>query len=215
MLHPLALDDPSCRLSTSAPVVTEAPDGKYSISISAPGVSPHDLDISISDGRLTVRGSTSTAAHTHFVNYSVALAADLDTEEAVAEGADGIVTITVPKKDAEATRIEVFTDEESTESSEDDEHTDEPACPYKLTVVAAGIAAADLDVRAERGVLTVRGETKRTGARIARCFKLPRDADANGATAVHRDGVLTLSVPKTAAAEPRRLVVGAPVVGEE
>merc|ERR1719502_1287876 len=212
MLHPLALDGPSCRLSTSAPVVTEAPDGKYSVSISAPGVSTHDLEVDVIEGRLTVRGSTSTAAHTHFVNYEVALPADADAEEAVAEGADGIVTITVPKKATEATRIEESTDGES---AEDGEATEKPARPYKLTVVAAGIAAADLDVRAERGVLTVRGETKRTGARIARCFKLPRDADANGATAVHRDGVLTLSVPKTAAAEPRRLVVGAPVVGEE
>jgi len=218
MLQPrLALDDDaSCRLSTSAPIVAEAPDRKnYSVSISAPGVAPHDLEVEVMDGRLSVRGSTSTAAHTHFVNYTVALPADADPEEAAAEGADGIITITVPKKvKTEATRIEVSADEEP---PLDDETDGEPTemRPYKLTVVAAGIAAADLDIRAERGVLTVRGESKRTGARVARRFNLPRDADARATTAVHRDGVLTLTVPKTAAAEPRRLVVGAPLVGEE
>jgi len=217
MLQPrLALDDDAtCRLTTSAPIVVEAPNGKnYSVSISAPGVAPHDLEVEVMDGRLSVRGSTSTAAHTHFVNYTVALPADADPEEAAAEGADGIITITVPKKaKTKATRVEVSADEEPLDDETEGEPTEKR--PYKLTVVAAGIAAADLDIRAERGVLTVRGESKRTGARVTRRFNLPRDADAHAATAVHRDGVLTLTVPKTAAAEPRRVVVGAPLVGEE
>merc|ERR1712070_828627 len=70
-----------------------------------------------------------------------------------------------------------------------------------VTLVAAGLAASDLIVSASAaGVLKVEGETKRTGSKIARSFKLPRDADASLATACHVDGILTLKVPKKAEA---------------
>merc|ERR1712146_39757 len=84
--------------------------------------------------------------------------------------------------------------------------------PYKLTVVAAGVAASDLTWAAEDGTLKICGETKRTGARFAgRSFRLPEDADATKARASHVDGILTVTVPKkpVTTAEAKHITVNA------
>merc|ERR1719408_898663 len=52
------------------------------MTVSAPGVAAEDLTIEAVDGRLTIRGETSTTAHTHFANYSVALPPDADADSA-------------------------------------------------------------------------------------------------------------------------------------
>lgn len=73
--------------------------------------------------------------------------------------------------------------------------------PYKITIVAAGLAPADITVTAEGpDLLTATGETVRTDAKLHRRFQLPRDADAAGALATCVNGILTIAVPKKAKA---------------
>merc|ERR1712227_1124352 len=178
---------------------------KYVVSIAAPGVAPADLTIEVVEGpRLAVRGRTVTNAHTHFVNYTVALAPDADGSNATAESADGVITVTVPKRPLAVKMIPVGTADADTTPDE----SDDDAAPYAFTVVAAGFAAAEIEISAEGGVLKVRGESKRTGAQIARSFRLPRDANPNDARATHIDGILTVTVPKKPPPEPRRIAVG-------
>merc|ERR1719152_913220 len=91
---------------------------------------------------------------------------------------------------------------------DDDDEEDAMPRPYKLTLVAAGLSPADLSIRVERGhVLKVTGETQRTGARVARTFRLPRDADEAAAHAAHVDGILTLTVPKKISPEAKRIAI--------
>jgi len=197
---------PGCHIDASKPRL-EDKDTHYALSVSAPGVAAQDLKIeaAVDERSLSIKGETATAAATHFLNYTIGLPADADADSASAVSADGLLVVTLPKKAVAApTRVVVAADAEA--SDEETADTDAER-PYKLTMVATGIAAADLDVSFEaHGVLKVSGETKRTGAKIARSFKLPRDADASRAAASHVDGILTIVVPKTII-EPKRIAI--------
>jgi len=87
---------------------------------------------------------------------------------------------------------------------------------------APGIDAASIDVQLEKGVLTVAGERKidypaqgeqsihideRFSGRFRRVVSLPDDIDADAVTAKYRDGVLHVSIPRRAAAQPRRISI--------
>jgi len=198
------------RLNSDKPRVSESEDG-YTITVRAPGVAASDLCVLAENGNIVIRGETKTESHTHVVNFSVRLPRNAAPEEASAASADGLITVHVPKKEVPLTTIAVS----STVHSDADVPTeceDEVSRPYKLTVVAAGVAASDLEVTAEDGTLKVCGETKRTGARfVGRSFRLPEDADATNARASHVDGILTVTVPKKPAAptEAKRITVNA------
>merc|ERR1719248_376696 len=95
-------------------------------------------------------------------------------------------------------------EKEKAEEEEDDEEGQGGASAakrYKVTVPAAGIPASDLHVTIEgiehERTLTVGGHSQRTGRRLhTQLYSLPRDADAEHATAFSVDGLLTVSVPK-------------------
>jgi len=197
---------PGCRIDNSQPRLSES-ETSYTLAVTAPGVKPEDVSITVEDGHMRVAGETVTSHHTHFVNFTIKLPLDSDLDLADATCVDGLLTVTLPKKaEAEPTTVTVSmsADDEETES----ESTESP--PYKLTLVAAGLSASDLVVTAsERGVLNIEGETKRTGSKIARSFKLPRDADSTLATACHVDGILTLTVPKKEAVAAKEILVTA------
>ena len=59
----------------------------------------------------------------------------------------------------------------------------------------------------EEGVIKVDGETAKTGARVHKNVRLPRDADHRAASASHVDGLFTVAVPKKAAAEAKKEIV--------
>lgn len=185
---------PGCRLSSAQPRLTTDDKNNYSVAIDAPGVAPSDLNIEVLDGKLSVTGKTSTQAATHFCNVQVALPHNADAASASASAADGLVLVTMPKKapvEVVPTRVAVSSASNDCESDDDDD--DER---YKVTVIAAGIAPTELDVLAKPGLLKVEGASARTGAKVAKCFKLPRDADVVCATATHVNGILTVTVPK-------------------
>jgi HSP20 family protein len=84
-----------------------------------------------------------------------------------------------------------------------------------------GVEPKDISVTAENGVLTVSGERKfernqeqngssryeRLEGRFVRRFTLPDNVQTDHIRARHSNGVLELTIPKVAAAEPRRVAV--------
>merc|ERR1719399_410070 len=128
-----------------------AHDDLYTLTIRVAGISPSDIAIVVKDGRLTIVGETKAAGRCRSVDHSLALPPDADGASATAEASDGILTIYVPKKAAEAP-LHISVDDESTAMEE------EGTSAYTLTMVAAGIPAAELTLTVEEGrVLSVRG----------------------------------------------------------
>lgn len=88
---------------------------------------------------------------------------------------------------------------------------------------APGLDPASIDVKVERGVLSLTGERpgmtapsdaqttvhlqERFGGRFRRVVNLSDDIDAETMAATYRDGVLHVSVKRRAAAQPRRVEV--------
>ena len=92
-----------------------------------------------------------------------------------------------------------------------------------MTADLPGVEGKDIEVTAEKGVLTVRGERRaekktendgytrieRASGTFLRRFTLPETADAEAIKATHVNGVLELSIPKRPQAQPRRITVQA------
>jgi len=175
----------------------------HTVSLVAPGLAPSDVIIEAHpDGRLTIRGENMNKRK---LDWSIALPLDADTEEASAEVADGLITVSVKRVKPETAEIDVSTEPVTDEEDES----------YTFSLVAAGFAAADLALSVDGGLIKVKGESARTGALLERHVRLPRDAEATAAHASHVDGILTVSVPKKAAAQPRRVPVNAEASSNE
>jgi len=83
---------------------------------------------------------------------------------------------------------------------------------YRIAVELPGVAEGDIQVTADDGVVTVRGEKKssreesgedwyfseRQFGSFSRSFRLPADADEAAVKAELKDGVLTVVVPQKA-----------------
>src|SRR4051812_50167834 len=86
-----------------------------------------------------------------------------------------------------------------------------------------GVKPADIEITAEKGVLALRGtrnfeqknddghysRVERVSGKFARSFTLPENVQTDAIKAQFRDGVLELTIPKAAKAEPRRIEVQA------
>ncbi len=86
-----------------------------------------------------------------------------------------------------------------------------------------GVDPKDIDITMEDGTLTLKGERKsetrdehdgyrrveRVSGQFFRRFTLPDTADAEGVSARGNNGVLEISIPKHAKAQPRRITVKA------
>jgi HSP20 family protein len=84
-----------------------------------------------------------------------------------------------------------------------------------------GVEPKDIDITADNGVLTVRGERRaekretengyerieRVSGSFVRRFKLPEGANTESITAKQANGVLEVTIPKTPAAQPRRITI--------
>ena len=86
-----------------------------------------------------------------------------------------------------------------------------------------GVKATDIEVTADKGVLTLRGErqidkkevdghysrVERVAGKFVRTFTLPDNVQTDAIKAQFKDGVLELTIPKVAKVEPRRIEVQA------
>jgi HSP20 family protein len=94
---------------------------------------------------------------------------------------------------------------------------------FAVLIDVPGVEPKDIEITAEKGVLTVRGERhartgdesgayrrleRRTG-RFLRRFTLPESANLDSITARHTHGVLEVTIPKQAKLQPRRIEVAA------
>ena len=84
-----------------------------------------------------------------------------------------------------------------------------------------GVEAKDIDITLDKNVLTIRGSRnvestledegfkrkERFSGNFVRQFSLPETADGDNITARTTNGVLTVSIPKTAASQPRSIQV--------
>lgn len=87
---------------------------------------------------------------------------------------------------------------------------------FRLLVDLPGVAPEDLSVDFENSTITVAGlrhlgRTAPDGSRLAvtyqRAFDLPDTVDADGIAAALDNGLLTLDLPRSAAATPRRIPI--------
>lgn len=97
----------------------------------------------------------------------------------------------------------------------------EDAQKLSLRVEVPGIKPEDVDVRVENNTLTVRGErnfrsdekeenfhrVERRYGSFVRSFTLPQTVDTEQVRANYEHGVLTIELPKKAAAQPRQIKV--------
>lgn len=86
-----------------------------------------------------------------------------------------------------------------------------------------GLKKEDIDVSLHEGTVTVSGERKnekkyeeaetsreeRFYGRFQRTLTLPKPVDAAKVTAAYKDGILTVTLPKTDEAKPRQIAVNA------
>jgi HSP20 family protein len=94
---------------------------------------------------------------------------------------------------------------------------------YVVQADLPGVAPADVEVTAEKGILTVRGERKsetregaegyarieRVAGTFSRRFVLPENVQADAIKAKFTNGVLEVSIPKQAVVPPTRVTVEA------
>lgn len=98
----------------------------------------------------------------------------------------------------------------------------EDSTEIALEVELPGIRPADVEVTAENGVLTIRGEKQSTATdgtegryhvversygSFQRSFQLPQGVDENRIEAEFTDGLLIVHVPKAALPQPRRIEI--------
>jgi len=84
----------------------------------------------------------------------------------------------------------------------------EQADGYVLTADLPGVKDEDLDITLAAGRLTVAGKREGYGE-FKRVFALPESVDGEQVSAELKSGVLTLTVPKKAAAQPRKIALKA------
>lgn len=78
-----------------------------------------------------------------------------------------------------------------------------------LTLVAdlPGVASDGLQLGVEHDILTLEGQAREGDAGYYRRFQLPDNLDLEKVSAQMRHGVLTVTLPKAAAARPRKIEV--------
>ena len=94
----------------------------------------------------------------------------------------------------------------------------------RLEIELPGLKPENVEIMAENGVLTIRGEksserkegednryqvVERTYGTFVRTFQLPQGVDEDQINAEFENGVLSLKIPKAALPQPKRIQIGA------
>jgi HSP20 family protein len=107
----------------------------------------------------------------------------------------------------------------------------ETADELQFAIELPGLRPEDIDLTVENNVLTISGEKKfereeekddgeyrlfeRRYGRFTRSFTVPATVDAGKVSASYESGVLSISLPKTEAAKPRRIAIGGTPVSKQ
>ena len=94
---------------------------------------------------------------------------------------------------------------------QDDDH-------FYVEVELPGVSDGDLDITVHNGTLSIRGERKpeegrryvyngRSYGRFERVITLPRAVQADDVQAALKDGILSLTLPKSPEAKPRKITL--------
>ena len=93
---------------------------------------------------------------------------------------------------------------------------------YVLSAELPGVSPEDIDVQIEGATITLSGQRKveysagegvavhrreRQSGNFRRAFELPAEIDLDRARASHKNGVLTLELPKSPALQPRQIEI--------
>ena len=99
----------------------------------------------------------------------------------------------------------------------------EEASQFTVRADLPGVKPSDIEITAEKGVLSLKGSRnfeqktddghysriERVSGKFVRTFTLPENVQTDAIKAQFKDGVLELTIPKAAKAEPRRIEVQA------
>jgi HSP20 family protein len=99
----------------------------------------------------------------------------------------------------------------------------EEAEPFVVNVDLPGVDKKDIEIVAEKGVLTIKGErhaeqksdaasyerVERVSGKFLRRFTLPENAQADAISAKQTNGVLEVTIPKQPQVQPKRIEVQA------
>jgi HSP20 family protein len=99
----------------------------------------------------------------------------------------------------------------------------EEAKQFVVRADLPGVKPADIEITAEKGVLSLRGarnfeqqndeghysRVERVSGKFVRTFTLPENVQTDAIKAQFKDGVLELTIPKVPKAEPRKIEVQA------
>lgn len=101
-------------------------------------------------------------------------------------------------------------------------HFDDDGTTFTLRADVPGLTESDFEISVANNTVTLKGERKvevpqgysqhrreRSDVRFAKSFQLPARIDAEKVTATLKHGVLTLSLPRAAEAQPRQISVKA------
>ena len=93
---------------------------------------------------------------------------------------------------------------------------------FVIAVDLPGVAPKDVEITSDKGVLTIRGtrageteepnryrRVERAYGKFARRFTLPETAKVDAIAAKTANGVLTVTIPKQEAVQPRRIEIAA------
>ncbi|KAL1510950.1 hypothetical protein AB1Y20_005777 [Prymnesium parvum] len=170
---------------------------EYTLSLALPGVSPADLKLAVEDGMLTISGATTTGTQKYTASHRVRLPHDADPALAKAAAENGILSITLPKRQKVTHEIKVGSSNDELPKAGDDD--------YVVTHPFPGVRPTEFKLVCEDDVLSIAVETNTTqhATRTLKRMRLPVDADVSAAAAAAEYGILTIIFPRrTAEAAP-------------
>ncbi|KAL1523456.1 hypothetical protein AB1Y20_018396 [Prymnesium parvum] len=153
---------------------------EYTLSLALPGVSPADLKLAVEDRMLTISGATTTGTQKYTASH-----------RAAAE--NGILWITLPKRQKVTHEIKVGSSNDELSKAGDDD--------YVLTHPFPGVRPTEFKLVCEDDVLSIAVETNTTqhATRTLKRMRLPVDADVLAAAAAAEYGILTIIFPRRSA----------------
>jgi HSP20 family molecular chaperone IbpA len=169
----------------------------YSISFDVPGVKIQDVKLQVEDGVLQVTAERKAGDKTvsKLVQHFVLDDNVVDASQMNASLADGVLTITAPKKEEPAP---VVVPVSSSEPSDVDSNG------LVLTLDVPGIKRTDLEIEFHKGTVSIRGERtsvstsgkRQVVSKLNRVFQVKEKlVDTSKIQAFLADGVLTVTAP--------------------